>query len=101
MRFLVRIAVALAIVWLLAAGTLFAAMRLPPGRFCSVISRVPAALLMMTMPFQRLWMIARAGSLNPGDMAPDFDLPRQDNSGRVKLSSSLGRPVVLVFGSYT
>ncbi|MCC6389170.1 MAG: hypothetical protein IT167_01110 [Bryobacterales bacterium] len=101
MRLLARIGSALAIVWLLAAGALFAAMKLPPGRFCSVIAHVPTPLLMMTMPFQRLWMIARAGSLSPGDRAPDFDLPRQDNSGRVKLSSSLGRPVVLIFGSYT
>lgn len=36
-----------------------------------------------------------------GDMAPDFCLPRLDGSGKVRLSDLRGRPVVLVFGSYT
>jgi hypothetical protein len=37
-----------------------------------------------------------------GDVAPDFDLPLVDGSGSVKLSRfGAGRPVALVFGSYT
>lgn len=36
-----------------------------------------------------------------GDVAPDFTLPRIDRSGDVTLSSLRGRPVVLVFGSFT
>jgi hypothetical protein len=41
-------------------------------------------------------------SLAPGDVAFDFDLPRLDGGGRVRLSSFAGRrPVALVFGSYT
>jgi hypothetical protein len=41
-------------------------------------------------------------SLAPGDRAFDFDLPRLDGSGRVRLSSFAGeRAVALVFGSYT
>ncbi len=38
-----------------------------------------------------------------GEKAPDFDLPTSDGSGRVRLVDLLakGRPVVLVFGSYT
>lgn len=37
-----------------------------------------------------------------GDVAPDFDLPRSDGSGTVRLSAlTAERPVALVFGSYT
>ena len=36
-----------------------------------------------------------------GDAAPDFCLPLLDGSGEVRLSELLGRPAVLVFGSYT
>ena len=36
-----------------------------------------------------------------GDIAPDFCLPLLDGSGEVRLSELLGRPAVLVFGSYT
>lgn len=34
--------------------------------------------------------------LNPGDLAPDFTLPR-DGSGTVSLSAHRGRPVILFF----
>jgi len=37
-----------------------------------------------------------------GDVAPDFDLPRLDGEGTVRLASLVERgPVALVFGSYT
>ena len=37
-----------------------------------------------------------------GDMAPDFELPLLDGgSARVRLSSLVGKPVALIFGSYT
>ena len=41
-----------------------------------------------------------------GDLAPDFDLKRLDEKGvlteeRLRLSALRGRPVALVFGSYT
>ena len=36
-----------------------------------------------------------------GDLAPDFTLPDADGEGETQLSSLRGRPVVLVFGSYT
>jgi hypothetical protein len=37
-----------------------------------------------------------------GDPAPDFELPRRDGQGTVRLGSLLeDRPVALVFGSYT
>ena len=39
---------------------------------------------------------------NPGDLAPDFNLPLLDGNGeRVRLSDRRGRPVALLFGSYT
>jgi hypothetical protein len=35
-------------------------------------------------------------------VAPDFDLPLLNGSGRVRLSSFRGaKPVALIFGSYT
>jgi hypothetical protein len=36
-----------------------------------------------------------------GDLAPDFELPAARGDGRAKLSSMRGRPVVLIFGSFT
>ena len=41
-------------------------------------------------------------AVDVGDVAPDFDLPLVDGSGSVKLSDfGAGRPVALIFGSYT
>ena len=36
-----------------------------------------------------------------GDTAPDFELASLDGDRRVRLSSLRGRPVGLIFGSYT
>ncbi len=36
-----------------------------------------------------------------GSLAPDFTLPTQDHKGKVTLSKLRGKPVVLVFGSFT
>ena len=41
------------------------------------------------------------GAPEVGEVAYDFDLRRLDGEGRVKLSDSEGRPVGLIFGSYT
>jgi peroxiredoxin len=48
-------------------------------------------------------MQARAGALRVGDPAPDFSLMKLDRSASVQLSqlTAQGKPVVLVFGSYT
>jgi peroxiredoxin len=47
-------------------------------------------------------MVARAGTLDPGEPAPDFELPLEDGSAKVRLSAHRGvRPVMLIFGSYT
>ncbi len=37
----------------------------------------------------------------PGSPAPDFELSRLEGEGRVRLSGQRGRPVGLIFGSYT
>ena len=43
-----------------------------------------------------------AAKVDVGDQAPDFELPRLDGGGKVRLDDLLGRgPVSLVFGSYT
>jgi hypothetical protein len=44
----------------------------------------------------------QAGSLRPGDEAPNFKLARLGGGEEVELASFRGkRPVVLIFGSYT
>ena len=85
----------------LAVAGLYAAMCQPPERFGAIMSHVPMPA-MMVLPFEPLWMSARAGRLQSGDAAPDFTLPMLDESRRVTLSEELRtRPVVLIFGSYT
>jgi hypothetical protein len=84
-----------------AVFALYLAMRQPPERFGAIMSRVPMPT-MMVLPFQPLWMSARAGQLRAGDPAPDFALPAPDRSRVVTLSEEWRkRPVVLIFGSYT
>jgi len=84
-------------------GVVLAAMLQPPARFGQFMKRVPEALVLGPLPASRMWLWARQGNLVPGVLAPDFTLPRQGANGRdrVTLSSHRGRPVVLVFGSYT
>jgi hypothetical protein len=44
----------------------------------------------------------REGDLEVGKIAPDVELTALDGSTKVKLKSRLkGRPLVLIFGSYT
>ena len=91
----------LAGVYVIATAGLYIAMCQPPERFGAIMSHVPMPA-MMALPFQPLWMSARAGRLDVGDAAPDFVLPALDESRRVKLSEEYReRPVVLIFGSYT
>jgi len=99
-KLLLAAAILLAIHVSLSAGVYWA-MRQPPDRFGAIIARTPFPV-MMILPFETLWMHARAGALKPGDAAPDFVLPTLDHRQTVQLASFRGsRPVVLVFGSYT
>ena len=94
----------LALAYLSLCAVLYWAMRQPPdvfGRVMMKLTKLPS-VVGMVLPFEPLWMRARAGRLHPGDLTPDFTLPTLDHKSRVQLSSFRGsRPVVLVFGSYT
>jgi hypothetical protein len=88
-------------VWLGFAGLMYYEMTRPPALFTAFMARLPMAAMMLA-PFETMWNRARAGTLHPGDMAPDFRLKTRDGKSEVALSSFRGsRPVVLVFGSYT
>ncbi|MFY9741644.1 MAG: hypothetical protein WA252_02300 [Candidatus Sulfotelmatobacter sp.] len=91
------------LLWLLACGSLYQIMRQPPEIFGRFMARIPGPVAFLVLPFETLWMHARAGGLQVGDSAPDFSLMKLDKSGSVRLSSLMaaGQPVVLIFGSYT
>ena len=84
----------------LCAGAYWA-MRQTPARFGRIVAGLPTMAIFMVVPFETLWTRARDGVLQPGDPAPDFNLPALDRASSVRLSDLRGRPVVLVFGSYT
>jgi len=82
-------------------AALYWLMRQPLNRFGAIMRHVPN-VAMMILPFEPMWMSARAGSLHPGDAAPDFDLPAVDRTRRVRMSDECrSKPLVLIFGSYT
>ena len=95
-----RLLATLAIVYVAYLAAVFVVMRQPPDRFGRIMRHVPLPILMFA-PVETMWNIARGGDLRIGDPAPDFSLPRSDKSGDVRLSALHGKPVVLVFGSYT
>jgi hypothetical protein len=99
-RTLCVIAVVLLLLWGSFLVVIGWAMRQPPDKFGRVMMRMPMPAFFL-FPFETMWTQARAGSVQPGDMAPDFRLPTQDHQSEVELSSLRGKPVVLVFGSYT
>jgi hypothetical protein len=89
------------LLWIAAAGALFAVMRQPPATFGRVMAHVPDAAFLV-FPFESMWTRARAGQLHTGDVAPDFSLLKLDKSETIRLSTLASqKPVVLVFGSYT
>ena len=102
-RVLIRVFAVIAVVWLLGCGALYHIMRQPPETFGRFMAKLPGPVPFLVFPFETLWMQARAGSLHVGDPAPDFSLVKLDKSASVQLSSltAQGRPVVLIFGSYT
>src|SRR5450432_4776471 len=101
-KILTRVAVGLAVLYLAFASLVLWAMRQPPEKFATVMSKMPGPVPFLLFPFETAWMRARAGTLQVGDPAPDFSLLKVDKSETVKLSElNKSRPVVLVFGSYT
>jgi len=93
----------LAPLWIFACALIYDSMRQPPERFARVMSKIPGPVAFLVFPFETLWMRARAGTLQIGDHAPDFSLAKLDKTEHIQLSSFMatGKPVVLVFGSYT
>jgi hypothetical protein len=93
----------LAMLWIVACGAIYGVMRRPPESFARVMSKIPGPVAFMVLPFETLWTRARAGELAIGNRAPDFTLTKLDKSAQIQLSSltAQGKPVVLVFGSYT
>ena len=101
-KVLARIAVGLVVVYLAFAGLVLWAMRQPPEKFATVMSKMPGPVPFLLFPFETAWTRARAGTLHIGDSAPDFSLMKLDHSARVQLSElNKIQPVVLIFGSYT
>ena len=92
-----------AVLWLVACSVIYHEMRQPPEQFGRAMSKIPGEMPFMIFPFETLWIRARAGTLHIGDPAPDFSLAKLDKTDRIQLSSfaTQGKPVVLIFGSYT
>jgi hypothetical protein len=102
MKWLLRLPLLLVAAYFSFCGVVVGAMVQPPERFGAFMRHMPPAVIWGALPAERMWLWARAGSLQPGDPAPDFTLPTNDHRAQITLSSNRGkRPVVLVFGSYT
>jgi thiol-disulfide isomerase/thioredoxin len=96
-----RIVGAIALLYVGSAGVVFAVMHQSNTVAGKGLSLLPGPAFML-LPMETMWCTARRGSLAVGQEAPDFDLALKGGSSRVRLSSLRGgRPVVLVFGSYT
>ena len=101
-RVLLRVTAVLAVAYVSFATLVVWAMRQPPETFGKVMAKMPGPVPFLLFPFETVWLRARAGSLHPGDAAPDFSLMKLDKTARVQLSDlTKQQPVVLVFGSYT
>src|SRR5271154_4256466 len=95
--------VIIALLWVIGCGALYRVMGQPPETFARFMAKLPGPVPFLVFPFETLWTRARAGQLKVGDPAPDFSLMKLDKSASVQLSNltAQGRPVVLIFGSYT
>lgn len=99
---LLRAFLVIFVLWAVASAAVYSAMRKPPEAFGRFMMHVPGPVAFLALPFETMWMRARAGTLQVGDPAPDFSLMKLDKTERIQLSSLLAKqPVVLVFGSYT
>jgi hypothetical protein len=99
-RRLLRAGIVVAILYAVLSAALYAIMLQPPDVIGTFFKRIPWPFF-AALPMERLWLRARAGTLSVGDQAPAFDLAAFDKQTRVNLASLRGKPVVLVFGSYT
>lgn len=100
-RTVVIVCTVLLCLWLGVLSLVGWAMRQPPETFGRVMQHMPGPVFLL-FPFETMWTHARKGTLQPGEMAPDFVLKTQDHEQEVSLSSFRDKqPVVLVFGSYT
>lgn len=98
---ILKVIVVLVVTYGVFTAAFFGLMLSGPDRFAGVMRYVPWPAFVV-FPFKPLWKVARAGTHNVGDMAPDFSLETLDHQTTVTLSSFRGeKPVVLVFGSYT
>ena len=102
-RTLLRALAVAALLWLLGCAALYHIMSRPPETFARFMAKLPGPVPFLLFPFETLWTQARAGALQVGDPAPDFSLMKLDKSALVQLSNltAQGRPVALIFGSYT
>ena len=102
-KIVLRVAGGLLALWLVACSALYGVMRQSPEQFGRVMAKIPGPIPFLILPFETLWLRARAGTLQVGDHAPEFSLAKLDKSEHIQLSSltAQGRPVVLIFGSYT
>ena len=102
MRPWAKILLGVLVVYVAMLAGLWAVMFQPPEVFGKIMSKLPEAPVFILFPFKPMWLFARAGQLKVGGPAPDFSLQTLDKKSRVRLSSFRGgKPVVLVFGSYT
>jgi len=99
-RRIVRVVAVIAVLYVVLSAALYAIMTQPPDVIGTFFKRIPWPFF-ATLPMERLWLRARAGTLDVGEQAPAFDLATYDKQSRVSLESLRGKPVVLVFGSYT
>jgi len=100
MRRIWTILIALAAVYAVLVAGLAIAMLQPPAVFGKIMAKLPGPAFLI-LPFKPMWLVLRAGHLRIGSPAPGFALEKLDRTGRVALPDLRGKPVVLVFGSYT
>jgi hypothetical protein len=87
--------------WFCLVGYVNWAMHQPPEVFGHVMAKMPMPAYFV-LPFETLWMRARKGRLDVGVTAPSFIVKKLEDHTATDLASLwAGRPVVLVFGSYT
>jgi hypothetical protein len=100
-RRLIGLGAALFCLWLGFVGYVDWAMHQSPEQFGKVMARMPMPAYFL-FPFETMWTQARKGTLSVGSTAPDFEVKNLDDKSPVRLASLwTGKPVVLVFGSYT